>query len=393
MKKILFVVDEKKMGGVSVLLENLLNNIDLTNLDITVLVLHNFGTSLSNLNDKIRVIYGTKAFDVVDKDVKHLIKTGHIIKAIKKCILSLRMKTDNMRPFILRQREKMGLKDFDVEIAFKSGFCSFVVAYSNAKHKINWVHEDYATYNKTKRYEKTFKKLFNLFDKHIIVSNQAAKSFNDIYNQEAKTCVIENYIDENGIKEKANSCDKAKIQIDKDKINIVSLGMFCSEKGFDRIITAVKRLKDKYGLLNLKVSILGYGEYEAKLQEQIRELDTQDIIQIYSTEDMEWNPYAYMKECDVFVMASRSESFGMARIEALILGLPVITTNVANSDILIQKEYGIIVENSLEGVYNGLESLLLDNNLLSTLKQNAKSYSYTTKNNNILRQVQKILEE
>ena len=390
MQKVLFVVDEKKLGGVNVVLENLLNNLDLTNLDVDLLILHNSGTSFTNLNNKINVIYGTKAFDVVDQDFKALLKTGHIINAFRKFILSYKMKTNNMKSFIQTERRKMNLRYYDIEIAFKSGFCSFVVAYSNAKKKINWVHEDYATYNRTKRYENTFKDLFNMFDTHVVVSEKAAESFNDIYHMEDKTCIIENYINEKGLREQAK---KQEVVLDNDKINIVTLGRLCFEKGFDRLIEAVKILKDKQYALNIKVNILGYGELEDTLKKQILSLGLEDVIEVYNTTNMKYNPYAFLKAHDIFVMPSRSESFGMTRIEALILGVPVLTTNVANSDKLIQKEYGIIVENSTKGLVSGLETLITDNELLNNLKEKVKSYSYSNKNKEIINQVQKLLEE
>ena len=390
MRKVLFVVDEKKLGGVSIVLENLLNNLDLTNLKVDVLILHNNGTALTNLNKNVRLIYGTKAFDIVDQDFKSLLKTGHIIKAIRKSRLSYKMKTNNMKSFILAQRKKMGLGCYDVEIAFKSGFCSFFVAYSNAKKKINWVHEDYETYNKTKRYKETFKKVFNMFDKHIVVSQKAAKSFNDIYHMEYKTYVIENYIDENLLKEQAL---KASIKLDNSKINVVSLGRFCYEKGFDRLVEALGILRDKLGILNVKVNILGYGELERALKQQVVTDGLSDIVEIYNTTNLEHSPYSFIKESDVFVMASRSESFGMTRIESLILGTPVITTNVANSDKLIQSDYGIIVENTTEGIAYGIEALITNKELLNALKENVKNYSYSAENNKIIHQVQELLEE
>ena len=300
------------------------------------------------------------------------------------------MKTNNMKSFIQTERRKMNLRYYDIEIAFKSGFCSFVVAYSNAKKKINWVHEDYATYNRTKRYENTFKDLFNMFDTHVVVSEKAAESFNDIYHMEDKTCIIENYINEKGLREQAK---KQEVVLDNDKINIVTLGRLCFEKGFDRLIEAVKILKDKQYALNIKVNILGYGELEDTLKKQILSLGLEDVIEVYNTTNMKYNPYAFLKAHDIFVMPSRSESFGMTRIEALILGVPVLTTNVANSDKLIQKEYGIIVENSTKGLVSGLETLITDNELLNNLKEKVKSYSYSNKNKEIINQVQKLLEE
>ena len=395
-RKVLFVVDEKKLGGVNVVLENLLNNLNLNKLDITLLVLHNTGTALNNLNSNINVIYGTKAFEVIDQDFKYLLKSRRYIKAIKKLILSLKIKNGSINKFILKQREKMNLDKYDVEVAFKSGFCSLFVAYSDASTKINWVHEDYKTYNMTKRYENTFKKVFEAFDKHIIVSSDAAKSFNNIYHQEEKTIVIENYINEENLKNVSldnNKHNKNIYTLDKAKTNIVTLGRFCDEKGFDRLIEAINILKGKLDITKLKVNILGYGELEETLNKQIKQLKLENVIEIYNTQKIKINAYAFLKEHDLFVMPSRSESFGMTRIEALILGVPVLTTNVANSDKLIHKDYGIIVENTTEDLAQGILSLIQNKDKLKELKQNVQNYSYSKENERIISEVQKLLEE
>lgn len=390
MRKVLFVVDEKKIGGVNVVLENLLNNIDLKNLSIDLLVLHNTGAAFQNLNKNIRIIYGTKAFNIIDQDFKTLLKTGHFLKALRKLILAYRIKTNYISSFVIKQRKKMALEDYDVEIAFKAGFCSLFVAYSNTEKKINWVHEDYSTYNKTKRYENTFKKIFDLFSLHVVVSEDAAKSFNDIYDMEEKTCIIENFIDELKLKEQVAP---QLIKLDNTKINIATLGRFCHEKGFDRLIKAVKILKDKLDSINVKVHILGRGELEQALHSDIEDNKLTDYVQIYNTANMKYNAYSFISACDLFVMPSRSESFGMTRVEALILGVPVLTTNVANSNKLIKKDYGIIVDNTIEAIVLGLEKIITDKNLLDKLKENVKSYSYSEKNTEIINKVQKLLEE
>lgn len=46
--------------------------------------------------------------------------------------------------------------------------------------------------------------------------------------------------------------------------------------------------------------------------------------------------------------------------EALYCGTPIITTLVAGTKILGESEYGIIVENSKEGIYKGMKSVLDD---------------------------------
>ena len=389
MKKVLFVVDERKLGGVSILLENILNNLDNKNLDITVLILHDNGDRLKNINAKI--IYGTKAFNIIDQDLKDLIKKLKLISVIKKIIMSVRLKSGTIKGFILKQRKKLDLSGFDIEVAFKSGFCSAFVAYGDAKKKINWIHEDYATYNRTKRYENTFKNIFCAFDKHIAVSQDAMKSFCVIYGNEDKTLVIENYIDTKELQEKAK-CETT-LNVDKNKLNIVSLGRFCIEKGYDRVIQAFSKLKDTIDISHVHMYIIGCGEDENKLKADIKRLNLSEYIDIINSEKLKNNPYAFMKTCDLFLMSSRSESFGMVRVEALTLKLPVITTAVANTEELLQDRYGLVVENSTEGIYKGLKEIIQNEKIVLQLKENVKDYSYDMRNKEILANINKILEE
>lgn len=393
MKKVLFVVDERKLGGVSVVLENILKHISMKKLDITVLVLHNNGDRLENLPKSVKVIYGTSYFNTIDLDFSSLLRAKKIFKALKKAYLSILMKTGKIESYIKRARKRINLEKYDIEIAFKAGFCSLFVAYGQTPKKLNWVHEDYKTYNKTKKYESTFKTAFSAFDKHVAVSDEAAKSFNDIYHMEDKTVVIENYIDTERIKLEGNK--ESDVKVMKNKLNIVALGRFCAEKGFDRLIDAVNMLKkDKIKEIEkLKVYILGYGKDESMLKERINEYNIASHVQVVNVKELDNNPYAFMKCCNLYMMSSRSESFGMVRIEALTLGLPVITTNVANTEKMINNDIGIIVENSVEGIYSGLKQALENGELINKLRENVKNYSYDKENERIINKIEKILEE
>lgn len=394
MKNILFVVDERKLGGVSILLENLLNNLYITKYAIDILVLHNNGDRLENIDKNINIIYGSKGFEVIDQDLKSLLRKFKLGLAIKKICMSYRLKTGKIAKFIARQRKNMGLANYDLEIAFKAGFCSAFVAYGNSKRKINWIHEDYGTYNRTKRYENTFKEIFNLFDKHITVSEDARKSFCKIYGNEYKTFVVENYIDTKVVLEKSNNEFYIKERIiDKSKLNLVTLGRFCPEKGFERIIKALYTLKQEMDITNIHTYIIGYGIYGEKLKKDIIRLNLKDNIDIIESDKITYNPYALMKECDMFVLSSLSESFGMVRVEALTLGLPVITTDVAYTKELIQDKFGIIVENSEQGIYDGIKQAITNSEVVEKLKRQVKDYSYENKNKEILDKVTKLLEE
>ena len=78
MRKILFVVDERQMGGVSVLLDDILKRINLKKFNVDVMVLHNNGDYLDDLPEGVDVIYGSPFFEVVDLSLKEVIKTKNI---------------------------------------------------------------------------------------------------------------------------------------------------------------------------------------------------------------------------------------------------------------------------------------------------------------------------
>ena len=122
MKKILFVVDEQKMGGVSILLKDMIKVIDKKENSITVLTLHNNGDSLEDLGSDAKLIYGTKFFEVIDLPLKEVLQSHSISKILKKVYLVFLMKTGLISSKIKKERKKIFERDdFDIEIAFKDG--------------------------------------------------------------------------------------------------------------------------------------------------------------------------------------------------------------------------------------------------------------------------------
>jgi glycosyltransferase involved in cell wall biosynthesis len=80
----------------------------------------------------------------------------------------------------------------------------------------------------------------------------------------------------------------------------------------------------------------------------------------------------------------------MVILEALTLGVPVLSTRFSSSEEIIQnKGYGIICDNSEESITKSLVSILNNPNILKTMKEAAVEYGYD--NQTILSQVRKLI--
>ena len=104
------------------------------------------------------------------------------------------------------------------------------------------------------------------------------------------------------------------------------------------------------------------------------------------------NPYAYLKHCDLFVCSSVSEGYSTAVTEALILGLPVITTDCSGmNELLLNGKCGVITENSEDALYLGLKNILEHPDLLGYYKHQAQDRGKDFSLLNLLSPIEKIL--
>lgn len=385
-KNILFVVDERRMGGVSVLFEDIMNLLDITSYNIDLLILHNNGNSLQNLPNSIKIIYGTPYFEAIDYTIKEVIKEKKIGLLLKKIKVVFDMKTGLIKNSIIRERKKILKKQYDIEIAFKDGFTALFTVFGNSKKKIHWIHYEYKKANPNQKYNELFKKILPQFDQIVAVSDKVKKDFNDIYNLGDKVTVIYNIVDQNKINIKAN--EKCDITLDKNDLNIVSVGRLHTVKGYERLIMALARIKNDGILDGIKVRIYGDGPELTNLKKLIADHSLDKVVFMMGQVT---NPYKYIKNSDLFVLPSIYESFGLVIVESLSLGVPVLATKTAATHKLIKDNVnGLIVENSIDGIYLGLKKIIENNNLINEYKNNLNNYFYD--NSKELEKIKQILD-
>ena len=376
-KKLLFVNDEMCMGGVSKVLINLFNNIDKDKYEIDLLVLHPHGEMINKIPNFINVIKGTSFFDVCDIPVKECFKHG---KFLKKLTFYNKLKSGSIIEDIKKEREKMSLEKYDVEIAFKEGICSVFTSCSNANTKINWIHADYGVKNYAANYMNTMKKILKKFDYHVAVSNVAAESFKDIFElNEVKT--IHNIIDTDKI---INNADE-KVSFRDDIFSFVCVGRLHPQKGYDRLLEvcdSLNRQGNKY-----KIYILGDGEEKNNLI-KLKEEKMLNNVFFLGNKD---NPYPYIKQADCLLLCSIYEGLPTVVYESLILHTPVLTTRVAGVDEQLKDKYGLIVENDAEHLRKGMLNFICDKAILNDYKKNLFNYEYD--NEKILNEIYTLFDK
>ena len=86
----------------------------------------------------------------------------------------------------------------------------------------------------------------------------------------------------------------------------------------------------------------------------------QKIINISATENIEKLVEIY-NAADVFVQASREETFGKVVAEAIACGTPVLTNSSTANPELVNEKCGIVVENfTTENIYKGIKEICLN---------------------------------
>lgn len=372
-KNILFVVDNLKMGGVTKVLINMLKSLDNFDYSIDLLVLHYYKDMLIDLPNNIKIIKGSKYFHIVDQNLKSLLVNKDIKNIFRKCCFSFNIKTNIIKRKIKKDRLKNIKKQYDVEIAFGDGFPYLYTSYGNSIKKIAWMHSDVAVRDYSARYYKNIKNALSKMDLCIAVSDKVATSYKNRYNI-ATVEVIPNIIDDYEIIKKSKLAPE--VSFDKNQLNFISVGRLDYSKNYLMLLNVAKHLIDDG--YKFKVYIVGDGEENVTLQKAIINLKMEKHFILLGRKD---NPYPYVKNSDLFLLSSRYEGLPTVIIEALILHIPCISTEVAGIYEILNNSFGVITKNTENDFYLNLKHLLDNPQKIIEMKENLSNYKY---NNNII---------
>jgi len=131
-------------------------------------------------------------------------------------------------------------------------------------------------------------------------------------------------------------------QEDKVILTVARLAKSERYKGYDKVILALKVILPE--LPNVYYFIVGQGDDLPRLKKMVKDLSLENrVVFCEGVSDEELPDYYAL--CDVFVMPSRFEGFGIVFLEALSCGKPVIAGSVdGSSDALLDGRLGILVD-------------------------------------------------
>ncbi len=343
---------------------NLVNNMDPTQFDITVMALFGGGVNAQFLKPHIH-------YRAVFK--KPFPGNSHVMKLFSPALL---------HKWFIKER-------YDIEVAYLEGPDSRIISGCPNKDTklISWIHCTMKSADDVARgfcSAEEGAQCYGRMDAMVFVSETNRDAFLDICPYSGRTEVLYNTNETNEILDLAQE----DAELPAGTFCWCGVGKVVPVKGFDRMIRMQKRLIDDGYKTHL--CILGEGAQKAELEKLVADCGVTDGVSFLGYQT---NPYKFVAKCDLFVCASHSEGFSTAATEALIVGTPVVTTLVSGMKEMLGEndEWGIVTENDEEALYQGIKRVLDDPKLLAHYKEKAAQRGKTFSTENTVKAVEDML--
>ena len=375
MKKILFMCINMNIGGTEKALLTMLNEMDRSKYEITLLMLEEYGGFLNQIPDGIKVMY-LKEYKTLKKFInnppqlvaKELIKNRKVIRGLSilfiYTISKLIKDISIYYKYILRNVDILN-EEYDIAIAYAGpmDFISyFVINKIKSKKRVQWIHFDISKIGFNINFAK---RIYDKFDKVFVVSNEGKdKLINFLPSLKDKTEVFFNIISCKMIEKM--SYEGEGFSDDFDGTRILTVGRLSKEKGQDLIIPVLKKLKENG--YKVRWYCIGDGPAKKEYEKLVDKLNIKDDFIFLGSK---LNPYTYMKECDIYVQPSKHEGYCITLGEARCFNNPIVTTNFTGAnEQIVNENTGLVCEINEEEIYKAIKKLLDDKKLYKNIKDN-----------------------
>lgn len=343
MIKILFFIETLTGGGAEKVLRDLVNHMDQTKFDITV-----------------QTAFPCEASKYLVPGIRYKSMYASESKTNR---LRYRVEAETGLAYLLHIKD-----DYDIECAYlEMGSTKVMAASTNKKaKKLAWVHCDLSkAVADPKGYAEKAAPWYMKFDQIVCVSQSVKEQFDKLFQNRFNSVVIYNVIDDSSIRGKADL--PLPDGVKKRRFTVLSVGRLTAQKRFQRLLQAHKHLLDEG--LEHDLWILGEGPDRSMLEKFVSDNGLQASVWMPGFVD---NPYPFMREADILACSSVFEGFSTFLTEGVILGKPIVTTDVSGAhELLEESEYGLIAENDDEAFLKSLRCMLSDHALREEYAVNA----------------------
>jgi glycosyltransferase involved in cell wall biosynthesis len=318
-RRALFILNDLRGGGAERVFVNLANGLKKDGIEATFLLGTNEG------------VY----FDLLDPEISiHELKASSLLQFITKLISFLRKNrydhiftaNDYISTAAIIAKRVLWLRNTKVHVTLHSNLQAFIDTIpKKSKYLLLLLHK------------LVIRRASNL----IAVSSGVADAYRAIIHKNLPHLrVIYNPVFDDSIYQKARS-EVAPGLIREGGFNIVSIGKLDKNKNQQLLIDAVNKLKQFHSDIHLY--IIGDGVERARLESKINNLELDQKVQII---DFQQNPFPYLSNSNLLVLSSFYEGLPNVLIEAMALGVNMVSTNCPSgpAEILENGKYGWLCE-------------------------------------------------
>ncbi len=235
------------------------------------------------------------------------------------------------------------------------------------KKKICLIHSKEINHKKGSRINKKILEVLNNVD-HVIANSKFTKNLAiELGVEEKRINVINPGVDPISEIPK-NDLKKAEEILKGKKNRLITVSRFDKRKNHEKVIMAIRNLKEIYP--NIVYTCIGYGEEEESLKKLVIELKLENHV-IFLKDIPNDLKNALVAKSNIFIMPSiihknSVEGFGIAFIEAAQYGIPSIGGKDGGaSDAIIHEKTGLICDgNNLDDIYSNIDFIFKDNKYL-----------------------------
>lgn len=351
------------MGGIQKSLVELVNEI-IDQYDVSVYCVEENGCLVQNLSKDVKIISGTPYASIPESSGDQLLKARRywcfFLRVLLVAITRIGLKPYAVKLFLFFMSEIKG--EYDIAISYSqpiddnsfSKLTNEITLFKcNAIKKITFVHCDFESYGGNTAYNRS---LYHQFDMVAAVSDSVGDVIKRCANlQNERVSTVYNICNTKKI-----HCLSMQEPLMYRAFTFIIVARLSKEKGVDRAVRCCKRLKSEGYYFELH--IIGDGNLRIELQNQIIRFGLESYVVLHGEQI---NPYKFMKNANCIIVPSYHEAAPMVFIEALMLGVPIITTNTLSAEEIVGTNGGgIICENNENAIYDSMK-YVLDNGIVA----------------------------